>query len=202
MNAPLPASTTYDLYVVIDSQRFYWRNPNCGITLTDAGRDSRIAWQTKAGEDSRLWTDITSVTMTSASDGKNAVNQCRIGFRDGRAVTATDGGTDGRLDESRTPIYRDFVRALHLRLSQAPAGTISFNAGVSEGRHTAMQVIGVIATLFFVGMPLVLLFIVHDWRVLLVLAAGAGFVWPFWKIVDNNRPRSYSPRNPPPELMD
>jgi hypothetical protein len=65
-----------------------------------------------------------------------------------------------------------------------------------------MTVTGVIATLFFVGTPLVLLFIVRDWRVLGVLAAGAGFVWPFWKIVEHNRPRSYDPRHPPGELMD
>lgn len=202
MDTPAPSSTAYDLYVLIDGQRFFWRNPNCGITLTDAGRESRLSWQTASGEDSRPWTDIVAVTMASASDGRNAVNQCRIGFRDGRAVTATNAGAAGTLDESRTPTYRDFVRALHLRLAQAPAGRIRFSAGVSEGRYNAMLVIGVIAALFFVGTPLVLLFVVRDWHVLLVLAAGAGFVWPFWKIVENNRPRSYDPRNPPPELMD
>jgi hypothetical protein len=202
MDAPAPTSTSYDLYVLIDGQRFFWRNPNCGLTLTDAGRQSRLSWQTEAGEDSRLWTDIVTVTMSSASDGRNALNQCRIGLRDGRAVTATDAGAAGTLDESRTAIYRDFIRALHLRLAEAPVGTISFNAGVSEGRHTAMLVIGVIAALFFVGTPLVLLFIVRDWHVLLVLAAGAGFVWPFWRIIENNRPRRYDPRTPPPELMD
>jgi hypothetical protein len=39
-----------------------------------------------------------------------------------------------------------------------------------------------------------------DWPC--VLAAGAAFVWPFWKIVETNRPRDYDPKNPPPELMD
>ena len=140
--------------------------------------------------------------MLSASDGKDAVNNCRIGFRDGRALTVSDAGASGQVDHERTPLYRDFIRALHIRLAQAPAGTISFNAGVSEGRHRAMLVILVIAALFFVGTPLVLLFIVRDWRVLGVLVAGAGFVWPFWKIVEHNRPRSYDPRHPPGELMD
>lgn len=58
-----------------------------------------------------------------------------------------------------------------------------------------------IAALLFLAMPLVLLFIVRDWKVLGVLAAGAVFVWPIWKIVENNRPRSYDPRHPPAELM-
>ena len=82
------------------------------------------------------------------------------------------------------------------------AGTIRFNAGVSEGRHTAMLVILVIGVLFFVCTPLVLLFVVRDWRVLGVLGAGAAFMWPFWRIVQNNSPRSYDPRRPPGELME
>jgi hypothetical protein len=91
---------------------------------------------------------------------------------------------------------------LHLRLPQAPAGTITFNAGASAGRHRLMVATGVFAALFFVGTPLVLVFIVRDWRVLLTLAAGAAFIWPFWKVIEANRPRSYDPRQPPGELMD
>ena len=202
MSAPAPASKSYDLHFVPNDKRFFWRNPNRGVTITDAGRDSAIAWQAESGAGRGLWTDIVAVNMLSASDGKDAVNNCRIGFRDGRALTVSDAGASGQVDHERTPLYRDFIRALHIRLAQAPAGTISFNAGVSEGRHRAMLVILVIAALFFVGTPLVLLFIVRDWRVLGVLAAGAGFVWPFWKIVEHNRPRSYDPRHPPGELMD
>ena len=91
-----------------------------------------------------------------------AFNNCRINFRDGRFLVITDGGPSGEVDHDRTPIYRDFVQALHLRLAQAPAGTIAFNAGASAGRHTVMVVTGVIAALFFVGTPLVLVFIVRD----------------------------------------
>lgn len=200
--APAPAATSYDLYVVADGKRFFWRNPNHGVTLTDAGRDSAIAWRTEGGEARKLWTDIVAVNMLSATDGKQAVNHCIVRFRDGRTLAVTDADTSGQVDHDRTPTYRDFARALHARLALAPRGTIRFTAGVSEGRHTGMMVIGVIAALFFVGVPLVLLFVVRDWRVLGVLAAGAAFVWPFWKIVETNRPRDYDPKNPPPELMD
>lgn len=204
MNAPAPASKTYDLHFVLDNKGYVWRNPNRGVTLTDAGVKSSLGWRTASDgrADSRLWTDITQVGMAMSSDGRDALNQCRISFRDGRCLVVTDTGADGRLDESRTPVYRDFVRALHARLSAAPAGTIRFSAGVSEGRHRAMQVILVIAALFFVGTPVVLLFLIGDWRILGVLVAGAGFVWPFWKITENNRPRSYDPRRPPGELME
>ncbi|MGB3446005.1 MAG: hypothetical protein WBA48_04840 [Xanthobacteraceae bacterium] len=201
--APATASTAYDLYYLLNGKRFFWRNPNHGVTLFDAGRQSAIIWRNDAGEVGRqLWTDIVSVNMTSGSDGKNVVNSCLIRFRDGRSLTVTDAGSSGQVDHDRTPPYRDFVRALHTRLAAAPAGTIRFTAGFSEGRHTGMVAILVIAALFFVGTPLVLLFIVRDWRVLGVLAAGIGFVWPFWIIAERNRPRAYDPRTPPGELMD
>ncbi len=205
MSPPGPAassSTSYDLHFVPDGKRFFWRNPNHGVTLIDAGRDSAIVWQTDSGEGRRLWTDIVAVNMQSATDGKNAVNHCRIDFRDGGAITVSDAGASGQVDHERTPRYRDFIRALHARLAHAPQGTIRFSAGVSESRHHAMTAIGVIAALFFVGLPVVLLFVVRDWRVLGVLAAGAGFMWPFWKIIERNRPRGYDPRHPPGELMD
>lgn len=200
---PSPEDTKrYDLYFVLDGKRFFWSNPNCGVSLVTAGLDSRIVWETEGREERERWSDIASVGMTSAMDGKSEVNQCRIEFRDGRSLTVTDTGSSGTLDESRTPVYRDFVRALHADLAKAPAGTIVFRAGASEGRYFGMRIVLVIAALFFVGIPLVLLFIVRDWKVLGVLCAGSAFVWPFWRIVQNNRPRSYDPRNPPVELME
>lgn len=202
MNAAAPTSTSYDLHFVLDDKRFFWRNPNHGVTITDAGRSSCLTWQSEGRDESRLWTDIVSVRMSSATAGKAAVNICHIAFRDGRTIALTDAGADGLVDDNRTPLYRDFVRALHARLVHAPAGTIAFNAGFSEGRYKAVQVFFAIAALFFVGTPMVLLFIVHDWRVLGVLVAGALFVWPLWKVAENNRPRSYDPRRPPGELME
>jgi hypothetical protein len=47
-----------------------------------------------------------------------------------------------------------------------------------------------------------LAFVVRDWRVLLTLGAGAAFVWPFWKVIEADRPPSYDARFPPGELMD
>jgi hypothetical protein len=201
MNAPATLSKHYALHFLIDHKRFFWRNPNCGVTLIDAGKDSALAWQTEHGEVRRLWTDIAAVNMISVSDGKNEVNQCRIAFRDGRSITVTEAGSSGTLDEEKTPLYRDFVRALHERLALAPKGSIRFTAGVSETRHMVLSVTAFIAALLFVALPLGLFFIVREWKVLGVLAAGAGFVWPIWKIVENNRPRSYDPRKPPGELM-
>lgn len=210
MNTPAPSPTapsaradrTYDLHFILDDKRFFWKNPNRGVTITDAGRDSCLTWQSDGRETRRLWTDIVAVGMNSGTDGKREVNHCRIRFLDGRALTVSDTGASGTLDQSQTPIYRDFVRALHVRLAKAPEGTIAFYAGVSEGRYLGMQIIMAIAALFFVGTPLVLLMWIQDWKILGVLAAGAAFVWPLYNVLKNNKPRHYDPRRPPPELME
>lgn len=202
IDLPAPTAQRYDLHFLVNHKRFFWQNPNCGITIIDAGAESALEWDDEGVAMRQLWTDIIAVTMMSATDGKDAVNQCRIEFRDGGSLTVTDASAAGSVDHDLTPLYRDFANALHRRLATAPQGTITFTAGVSEGRHLGMQIIMVIAALFFVGVPFVLLFIVQDWKVLGVLFAGAAFVWPMWKIMENNRPRSYDPRHPPTELME
>ena len=200
MTAPAPQS--YDLFIVRSGgKRHLWRNPNAGVTVTDAGRDSRLSWRIGGREESRLWTDIVALTLSSATTGKNAVNHCRIDFRDGGWLLVTAADASGLFDARRGPTYRAFVQALHARLAQAPAGTIRFNAGISGGRYKAMQISVTIAALFFVALPIGLLLVVRDLRALGVLAAGAALVWPFWKVLANNRPRRYDPRQPPDELI-
>jgi hypothetical protein len=73
---------------------------------------------------------------------------------------------------------------------------------MSEGRYNIMIGVMVVAGLFFVGIQLVLLFVVRDWKLLGVLAAGAALVWPLYRIVEKNRPRRYDPKPPPGELME
>ncbi|MCW5684174.1 MAG: hypothetical protein KIT85_07230 [Pseudolabrys sp.] len=199
--APAPVATPYELAFTTDRKRFYWTNPNCGITLVDAGRDSALVWETPQGEERRRWTEISAVNMLLASDGKQEVNQCRIDFNDGRSLTVSDAGANGQLDETRTPVYRAFARALNARLAHAPDGTIRFTAGMTEGHYRAMQILLGLLTVLFVVTPVVLVFIVRDWRVLGTLAAGAAFIWPFWRLTRNNAPRAYDPRHPPDELM-
>lgn len=199
---PASASKSYDLHFLLNDKRFFWKNPNRGVAIVDAGRDSCLTWQAGGNAARRLWTDIAAVAMTTGTDGKAEVNQCRIAFRDGSALTLTDAGADGRVDHSRTGIYRDCMNALHRRLAQAPGGTIAFTAGVSQTRYIGLKIAVTIAALIFVITPFVLLFIVRDWRVLFTLAAGAAFVWPMWKVLEKSKPRSYDPKYPPGELME
>ncbi|ABE63633.1 conserved hypothetical protein [Nitrobacter hamburgensis X14] len=200
--APDTASTAYDLHYLVNGERLFWRSASRGLTLIDGGRDSAIAWRTDDGEAGRqLWTDIVSVNMPG-TDGKDAVSKCRIDFRGGRFLVVTDAGTTGKVDHARTPVYRDFVRALHLRLADAPEGSIRFTVGVSQTYRNVMVALGVITALLFVATPAVLVVDLHEWRALGPLTAGATFIWPFWKKIGSNRPHVYDPRHPPDEPMD
>jgi hypothetical protein len=198
MTEPAPtASTAYDLYYLVNGERLFWRSASHGVTLIDDGRDSAIGWRTDDGEAGRqLWTDIVSVNMPD-TDGKDVVDKCRIDFRGGRFLMVTDAGISGKVDRARVPVYRDFVRALHQRLADAPEGRIRFTCGVSQTYRNVMVALGVVTALLFVATPAVLVVDLHEWRALGPLTAGATFIWPFWKKIGSNRPQVYDPHHPP-----
>jgi hypothetical protein len=83
-----------------------------------------------------------------------------------------------------------------------PQGTIRFSAGISQAGHVVMLTLGAIAGLLFVATPPGLVMILREWRALGPLAVGTNFIWPFWNVIRDNRPRTYDPRQPPGELMD
>jgi hypothetical protein len=199
---PAMASTAYDLYYLVNGERLFSRSASHGVALIDAGRDSAVAWRAADREAGRqLWTDIVSVNMPD-TDGKDAVDKCRIDFRGGRFLMVTDAGISGKVDRARVPVYRDFIRALHERLADAPEGAIRFTCGVSPTYRKAMLALGVITVLLFVVAPAVLVVDFHEWRAIGPLTAGATFIWPFWKKIGTNRPHVYDPHHPPGEPTD
>src|SRR5688500_19359901 len=97
-------------------------------------------------------------------------------IRGGRFLVVTDAGISGKADRARAPVYRDFIRALHERLADAPEGDIRFTVGVSQTYRNAMLALGVIALLLFVVTPAVLVVDFHEWRAIGPLTA-ATFIW-------------------------
>jgi hypothetical protein len=191
------ASRAYDLYYLVNGERYFQRSASHGVALIDDGRDSAIAWRNAGGEAGRqLWTDIVSVNMPDA-DGNNAVDKCRIDFRGGRFLMVTNVGINGKVDRTRVPIYRNFIRALHERLADAPEGAIRFTCGVSPAYRKAMLALGAITVLLFVVAPAVLVVDFHEWRAIGPLTAGVTFIWPLWRKIGTNRPHVYDPHDPP-----
>jgi hypothetical protein len=189
---------TYDLFLTTGGKRFYFRNTDRGVTLTDW----RIAWTADGKTDSAPLETIASVRLQCGGDWKNPLNQCRISFADGRLLTVTDGNQFGTADAAQTPVYRDFVRALHARLALAPSGAITFIQGYPETNYRVVKVAASLLGLISVVGPLILWIMVGKMEVFFLLIGGIGLCWPMIKMVQNNAPRPYDPRQLPEELME
>jgi hypothetical protein len=59
----------------------------------------------------------------------------------------------------------------------------------------------VVAGLFLVVTPIVLLFVTSSWSMVWTLFAGVGLVWPLYRVMMANTPRSYDPRAVPAGMM-
>ena len=181
------------------SRRLVWRNPNHGVTVSDSG----IAYTANDIPRTAPFTDFTAIHLSTAALGNasNVIDQCKIEFNSGDAITIANGAANGLPDETQTRIYRDFVRDLHARLVATGHDTINFTAGMSQTRYTGAMVVLVIAALFFVVTPLVLAFVTGDPHALILMGTGIFLVWPFMRLVSHNTPRSYTPDALPDELI-
>jgi hypothetical protein len=194
------SSQLYDVYFTVPgSRRLVWRNPNHGVTVSDSG----IAYTANDVPRIMGFTDFAAIHLSTAALGNasNVVDQCRIEFNSGDAITIANSAANGLPDEAQTRIYRDFIRDLHGRLVATGHDTISFTAGMSQTRYTGAMAVLVIAALFFVVTPLVLAFVTGDPQALILMGTGIFLVWPFMRLVSHNTPRSYTPDALPDELI-
>jgi len=201
--APSPSAPDrarlYDVYFTNGRTRFYFRNPNHGITIGGNG----MAWTADGRANSAAFADIAAVHLDMASLGnaQRMIDQCRIEFADGSALAVSNSTSSGLPDEAQTAIYRNFVRDLHAHLAARAAGTIRFSAGMARWRYNGLLVAMIVSGLFFVAAPLVLVAITGDLKGLGIAAAGATLCWPFVKLLMNNAPRDYTPDRLPQELL-
>ena len=128
----------------------------------------------------------------------NTIGSCAIELGNGSKILVSNVGPSGLPDGSRDGTYRRFVEDFHRQLIAAKAvGSINFHSGFSQARMTGIMIILVIATGFFLLMPLVLLLITHDLKGLWILLVGAGLVFPLYRIAGANQPATYNPGEPP-----
>ncbi len=194
------ASQTYDVYFVVPrSRRFVWRIPTHGITVSDSG----IAYSVDDSSRTAASTNIAAIHLSTAALGNasNVIDQCRIEFNDGGAITVSNATSNGLPKEPQTRIYRDFVRALHGQLVASGHDAIRFTAGMSSGRYKGAMITMVVAGLLFVATPLVVAIVTGDPHALVPMGMGVLLVWPFMRLISNNTPRNYTPDALPDELM-
>lgn len=188
----------YDLFVSEKQVRFFWKLRDEGVTLSAEG----ISWHTDGVPRARAWNEIAGVNLSTGYVHKQGTfYACTISFRDGAVLIVRSVSAWGHVDEEREPVYREFVEILHARLARPECSGLQFFAGTTATRALGFKIVLAIATLFFVGLPLALFFIGPPLEVFFVLAAGAAFVWPLWRMRQANEPRTYSPRDLPYELL-
>lgn len=193
-----PAAAHYDLFLRDGRKTFIFRYRDQGIALDGTG----LTWRSGDVERKQAYADIDSIRLQSASLPKSStLYTCTIAFRDGQQLVVTNASQYGSGDDERTPVYGKFLRDLHKRIPQAERSRIRFCAGNSEGRQRFLWAALIIAALFFVGLPLVLLLYFRELEILWPLLAGAGFIYPLWRSATANEPRTYHCEYLPDELV-
>jgi hypothetical protein len=198
--ANLPPPRSYDVYFSAPGgSRFFSRNPNHGIAVADSG----ITWTADGRTSEAPFADIVSVHLQTATLGnaERMIDQCRIEFVNGTALVVSNASSSGLPDQAQTPPYRDFVRDLHAHLAAHTDGAIHFSAGMAQWRYNGLLVTMIIAGLFFVAAPLLLVAFTGDLYGLIIAAGGASLSWPFIELLRNNAPRDYRPDQLPDELL-
>lgn len=185
---------------------FVRRNPGgLALKLSDEGvgiAGDRLVWTAATGEDSQRLSDIRAVHLSVAHITRHGdFGSCTMHFAGAAPLQVVGSSAFGFPDEERNPVYAGFVRDLHAQLATQPRGAVRFSAGVSEGRLQAMQVMLVIAGLLFAVLPLILLLLTGDLRMLAATLAGGILVAGLYGWTQKNRPRSYDAISIPPELL-
>jgi hypothetical protein len=187
----------YALFVSEKQQRLFWKLKDEGVTLSAEG----ISWCADGVERVRAWADVSGVNLSTGYIHKQGtVYSCIISFRDGGVLIVRSVSAWGHKDEEREPIYREFVEILHARLARPEFSGVHFFSGTAATKALGFKITLVVATLFFVGLPLALV-VLEPLQALLIAAAGAAFVWPMWRMAQSNRLRDYSPLDIPQDLL-
>lgn len=194
---PVPAPKSYDLYLGFGGKRLVWTNPNHGVTLADDG----IAWNADGREWQARLRDIAAVHLGTGNVGENTIASCRLRFSDGMTLLITSSNSYGLQADAQDRLYAEFVHDLHARLAAIKGAHVDFTAGFSDARYHFGKVVVVVAGLFFIVTPTVLLLMIHEWQMAWALYAGVLLVWPVYRVVKANAPRCYDPRHVPPELL-
>ncbi len=187
----------YDLALQSNRQRLAFRVRTRRITVAD----DRLDWEIDDQPDAALLASVVEVNLRTGGSWTHPVAQCRIRFKDGFILIVSDAAATGYPDEAKLPIYREFVHDLHRRLTALPDLQARFVTGVTK---TQFHVVALGALFFLaigVGIPVAVFFLAPGWELVLLLVAGAAFVWPLLRMMHYNSPGTYDPRKLPSELL-
>jgi hypothetical protein len=188
---------SYDLFINPGERRLVWSYSDHGVKLTD----DAIAWSVDGQESQASFRDILEVHLQLGYIKGKAVATCRLRFADETSIVVVSGDSFGFPDAELDRLYVEFIHDLHARLAALPDARTAFTSGFSEARRQFGEVAVVIAGLFFVVMPAAALLLSWEWKTVILTYSGVLLVWPVYKMIQINAPRTYDPRHVPQELM-
>ena len=162
-----------------------------------------ISWTTNGAIRKQPFASIAAVHLRTAALGNadTVIDQCKIEFTDGPAVTVSNAAASGLPDKAQTPAYREFVRDLHAHIAARGAGTVRFTAGMARWRYKMLLAALIFAGLLFIVTPIGIVVVTGDRHALIPMAMGVSLCWPFTRLMINNAPRDYTPDRLPDELL-
>lgn len=185
----------YDLNTHDGEVSTVWRHTDSGVRLSG----NRIGWTAGGRTHEAPLADIASIRLTTAVDslrGPMGATACRIRFSNGAGVTVFGGNSFNPDEPARAVRYCAFVDDLHRRLGPKERASIRFIAGFGGARFGIGLVLVIVASLFFIVTPLVLLLITGEARLLIAPLFGVFLIGGLLKLVQTNAPHVYDPANP------
>lgn len=169
-----------------------------GITPEPEG----LRFTREGRQEFRAYKDIFSINLSMTSMPRMAdMAKMTIRFRNGLTMHVLNTNSWGAADAEQTQLYYRFKADLHERLVGADlASALKFTTGMTGGRSKFLTASLVVAAAFFVLLPLVLFFMTGNAQALLIMLAGAAFVYPLLRSTKRNQPGTYDPRHPPDML--
>ncbi|HET7714709.1 MAG TPA: hypothetical protein VFK86_03700 [Bauldia sp.] len=181
----------YDLYIREGATAgLVWRYRDEGVVLTPLG----LEWTASLTKRVVAYAEIRSIRVQTGHIPRSGFfGTCIITFRDGLTLTVNSLNSWGSPDEDRLDDYAEFLHDLHARLSEADRRRIHFYAGVTEERQMFGKAAIILGGAFFVVLPLVLLVATGEMKALFITLTGAAFIYPAYRTMKKNEPRTYDP---------
>jgi len=171
---------------------FIWRYRDEGVVLTPLA----MTWTANGLDRTALYADVVQVRLQTGHIPRSGTfGTCIVTFRNGRDVTINSLNGWGSPDDDRLDDYAEFLQDFHARLSDADRERIRFLAGGTVGRKIAGQISLALGAAMFFVLPLVLLVWTGELEALFLALGGLGFLFPVFRTLKKNEPRTYDPSN-------
>jgi hypothetical protein len=187
----------YDLSIRTSRAFVFFVNTNRGVTL----RADRLAWTCSGENDAALFSSIRSVHLQTSGSWESPLTACRITFADRYELEVTDADRLGYPDPERRQPWRDFVHELHARLLASGNAAIRYTAGLQGHRYPVLIGLTILLAAIFVIVPVLAMLRLQSFEPVMIMLAGAGLIWPLYRMIEKNAPATYDPRHLPKDLL-